>query len=203
MLKKVSLIGKRMKLLPLQASHAEGLYKAAAFPEVWTYLSTKVKNQEDMHHIINNALEAREKGTELPFTVIDQETDAIVGSTRFLYISIPNKHLEIGWTWYTPAVWRTRVNTESKYLLLRYCFETLQFNRVQFKTDARNKRSRQAIIRLGAVEEGIIRKERVLQDGYIRDSAMYSIIKEEWPSVKERLECFLQEYSYQQVYLET
>ena len=98
--------------------------------------------------------------------------------------------MEIGHTWYNPSVWRTRVNTESKYMLLRYCFESLNLLRVQIKTDLRNERSQAAIARLGAQKEGILRQHRVLYDGYIRDTVMFSIIDKEWPQVKERLEGF-------------
>jgi N-acetyltransferase len=192
MLKRVQLVGKRVKLIPLEKGHTSDLYEAARPSDIWTYMPTKGKSLEDIRNIVENAVKARENGTELPFTVYDLDTNCIIGSTRLLNISLPNKSTEIGWTWYSPSVWRTRVNTECKYLLLRYCFEELQLNRVQFKTDVRNERSRNAILRLGALQEGIIRKERVLQDGYVRDSAMYSIIKEEWHSVKQRLEDFLQ-----------
>ncbi|MFC7391434.1 GNAT family N-acetyltransferase [Scopulibacillus cellulosilyticus] len=194
MLKPVELSGERVKLLPLEEIHAENLYKAAKPQEIWRYLPVKVQNIEDLKAVIKDALKRKENGSELPFVVLDLETNSIVGSTRFLDISIANKSLEIGWTWYHPSVWRTRVNTECKYLLLKHCFEDLNLNRVQLKTDVRNQRSRAAILRLGAVQEGIIRKQMILSDGYVRDSVIFSIIKEEWPSVKERLEGFLQRH---------
>lgn len=191
MLKPVELIGKKVKLLPLELNHVKSLYEAAKPQEIWTHLPVKIQNRNDVQKLAENALTAKKNGQEFPFVVMDLNTDSIVGSTRFLDISFPNKSLEIGWTWYSPSVWRTGVNTECKYLLLKYCFEELKFNRVQLKTDRRNERSKAAISRLGAVQEGIIRKQMILPDGYVRDSVIFSIIKEEWPSVKQRLEGFL------------
>ncbi|WP_377520417.1 GNAT family N-acetyltransferase [Priestia megaterium] len=191
MLNSVTLLGERVKLIPLEELHTEGLYEAAKAPEIWSHLPSKIQSIEDIKQLVKNALKSKESGQELPFVVLDLETNSILGSTRFLDISVPNKSIEIGWTWYNPSVWRTRVNTECKYLLLKHCFEELNFNRVQLKTDVRNQRSRTAILRLGAVQEGIIRKHMILPDGFARDSVVFSIIKEEWPSIKERLEDFL------------
>jgi N-acetyltransferase len=200
MLHDIQLAGKRVELLPLKEEHAEGLFNASKNPDIWTYFTSKQpESRGDIEHFIAKALHERGNGNELPFVVWDNETNKIVGTTRYLNISIPNKTLEIGWTWYTPEVWRTRVNTESKYLLLRYCFEELSWNRVQFKTDARNERSRAAILRLGASFEGTIRRERILENGQVRDSVLYSIIKEEWPFVKQRLEAFLEDESTMEI----
>ncbi|MED1201901.1 GNAT family N-acetyltransferase [Heyndrickxia acidicola] len=200
MLHDIQLAGKRVKLLPLKEEHAEALFFVSKNPDIWTYFtSNQPQLLEDIEQYIAKALFERMNGSELPFVVWDNETNKIVGTTRYLNISIPNKTLEIGWTWYTPEVWRTRVNTESKYLLLRYCFEELNWNRVQFKTDARNERSRAAILRLGASFEGTIRRERILENGQVRDSVLYSIIKEEWPFVKQRLEAFLEDESTMEI----
>ncbi|QGQ98447.1 N-acetyltransferase [Paenibacillus psychroresistens] len=187
----IELTGLRAKLTPLSLEHTEELYDAAKDPEIWTYLPEKIQTLEETLKFIEDALLIKEKGVEIPFAVIDLETNSIVGSTRLMNISMPNRHLEIGWTWYNPSVWRTRMNTECKYMLLKYCFEVLETVRVQFCADIRNTRSNQGILRLGAVQEGILRRNRILSDGYIRDASIYSIISEEWPSVKERLEHFL------------
>jgi RimJ/RimL family protein N-acetyltransferase len=187
----VILTGKRVQLVPMMEEHIEGLYEAGRFPEIWTYMTKAVQSFEDMRNWVTEALTEKEKGTELPFTVIDLETNRIVGSTRFLNISPANRNLEIGWTWYTPAVWRTCVNTECKYLLLKHSFETLHTIRVQLKTDSRNLRSQQAIQRIGGILEGILRNDRILHDGYVRSSVYFSILAEEWPEVKKRLERFL------------
>jgi RimJ/RimL family protein N-acetyltransferase len=184
--------GKRVELIPMEISHAEQLFEAGNYADIWTYMSVKIREKEDMEKVVLSALAAKEQGTEFPFVVVDLETNRVIGSTRLLNISKQNKNAEIGWTWYTPSVWRTRVNTECKYLLLQYCFEALDMIRVQFKTDGRNERSQKAILRLGAVQEGILRKDRIVADGYIRDSVVFSILKEEWPSVKQRLEGFLE-----------
>ncbi|MEH7585108.1 GNAT family N-acetyltransferase [Priestia megaterium] len=190
MLKSGELVGTAVKLVPLGKMHEQGLYEAAKPKEIWEHLPVKVRSLSDMKRLVENALKAKQEGRELPFAVFDIKSHSIVGSTRFLDISLPNKSVEIGWTWYHPSVWRTRVNTECKYLLLKYCFEELKLHRVQFKTDVRNNRSREAIKRLGATQEGISRKHMVLPDGYVRDSVIFSIIDDEWPFVKKRLEDF-------------
>ncbi|MCL9635616.1 GNAT family N-acetyltransferase [Bacillus zanthoxyli] len=195
MLKSVELVGPKVKLVPLENMHEQGLYEAAKPKEIWEHLPVKVHRLSDMKQLIESSLTAKQAGRELPFAVFDIESHSIVGSTRFLDISLPNKSVEIGWTWYHPSVWRTRVNTECKYLLLKYCFEELKLHRVQFKTDVRNNRSRAAIKRLGATQEGISRKHMLLPDGYVRDSVIFSIIDDEWPFVKKRLENFLHEAS--------
>ncbi|WP_163100365.1 GNAT family N-acetyltransferase [Peribacillus alkalitolerans] len=191
-IKYVELIGERVKLVPMDRSHIEGLYKAGSSPEIWTYMSIQVKSLADMERLVEEALEAKEKGLEFPFVVIDNESDSVVGSTRFLNISKGNRSLEIGWTWYSKDVWRTRVNTESKYLLLKYCMEHLETVRVQFKADNRNERSKTAIQRIGATFEGVLRQDRIMPNGYNRDSAYFSVIDKEWDSMKAKLEDYLQ-----------
>jgi RimJ/RimL family protein N-acetyltransferase len=187
----IELIGTRVKLAPLEEAHTKGLFKAGQAPDIWSYMPMKIETLEEMVHLVQGALLAKEKGTEFPFVIIDQETDQIVGSTRFLDISPSHRHLEIGWTWLAPVVWRTKINTEAKYLLLRYCFEVLSTIRVQLKTDGRNLRSQSAIERIGAKREGTLRRQRVMYDGYVRDTVYFSIIEEEWPEVKQRLEAIL------------
>jgi RimJ/RimL family protein N-acetyltransferase len=185
------LAGKRAKLLPMEREHAQALYEAGQHPEIWAYMPIRITTPEEMERFVEQALKAKAEGTEFPFVIVDQETGRIVGSTRFLDISLPNRHLEIGWTWHSPDVWRTRINTECKYLLLRHCFETLDLLRVQLKTDGRNLRSQRAIERIGGIKEGVLRRQRILHDGYVRDTVYYSILAEEWPDVKTRLEVFL------------
>jgi len=137
------------------------------------------------------AIAQRRLKLEWPLVVVDRTTDTIVGSTRYLDIVPAHKAVEIGWTWLTPSVWRTSINTECKYLLLRHAFETAGAIRVCLKTDSRNLRSQAAIERIGGVREGVLRRHRILPDGYRRDSVYYSIIDEEWPAVKARLEAML------------
>ena len=183
--------GVRVRLLPMERSHAEALFEAGRDPEIWRYLPVKVETPEDMERIVEEALKARKIGTEFPYVVYDKELGKLVGSTRLLAISAQHRNFEIGWTWYSPEVWRTRVNTECKYLLLRWGFEEFRAVRIQLKTDVRNERSNAAIRRLGAVHEGVIRRDRILHDGHIRNANLYSIIDSEWPAVKARLEGFL------------
>jgi N-acetyltransferase len=184
--------GARVALLPMQESHISGLAEAAGDPRIWDYM-TPLLQSKDVELFVHQALEEQKLGLGLPFSVYDKQLDMFVGSTRFLDISTAHKNLEIGYTWYNPNVWRTRVNTECKYLLLRHCFETLGLLRVQLKTDLRNTRSQNAIARLGAQREGVLRKHRILHDGYMRDSVMFSIIDSEWPVVKNNLEGYLSE----------
>ncbi|EPZ41012.1 GNAT family N-acetyltransferase [Alicyclobacillus acidoterrestris] len=187
----VELVGERAKLVPMNSSHVEALFAAGRYPEIWTYMFNQVADVEDIEHLVSSALSARDTGDEFPFVIIDQATNQVVGSTRFLDISSQHRQLEIGSTWLTPSVWRTRMNTECKYLLLKHCFEVLETIRVQIKTDRRNVQSQRAIERLGAVKEGVLRRHRILPDGYVRDTVYYSVIDEEWPAVKARLEAFL------------
>jgi RimJ/RimL family protein N-acetyltransferase len=188
----VTLEGAVVQLEPLTMEHAQGLHAAAQDELIWRWMPTKLYGSlERIEAWIDAALEAQERGAELPFATILRETGEPVGATRYLSISRPDRGLEIGWTWLNPRVQRTSVNTECKYLLLRHAFETLGAIRVQLKTDSRNAISQRAIERLGAVCEGVLRKQRILDDGYQRDAVMYSILDDEWPSVRTRLEASL------------
>jgi N-acetyltransferase len=140
--------------------------------------------------MIISSIERRKKGSEYTFTVLNQEGQ-IIGSTRYLDILPEHKSLEIGSTWYHPDSWRTRVNTECKYLLLQHVFENWMFRRVQLKTDSRNLRSQKAIQRIGAVKEGTLRKDRKISGGYVRDTVFFSILNNEWETVKAELEAKL------------
>jgi len=181
-----TLQGETVKLIPISLDHLEGLWEAAKPDVIWTYMATKVRSKEEMEQMINVALKARENGREYTFTVFDNGNH-VIGSTRFLDILPLHKSAEIGSTWYRPDVWRTKVNTECKFLLLRHAFETWNLNRVQLKTDSRNLRSQQAIARIGAVKEGILRKDRIISDGYIRDTVFFSILCDEWETVSTNL----------------
>ncbi|MGE7885636.1 GNAT family N-acetyltransferase [Bacillus sp. NPDC094077] len=155
--------------------------------EIWMYLIAKMDSYQDMEQYVQVAIKGFEGGTDLPFVVVDQKTNETVGSTRLYSISNDNKTVELGQTWYHPSVHRTSINTECKYMLLQYAFEELQMLRVQIKTDLRNEKAQRAIERLGAVKEGVLRNERQLPNGYIRDAVVYSIIAIEWPVIKEQL----------------
>ena len=188
----VALTGLRAELVPLERSHIPALYEAGQHDDIWYYMPLQTTpTLERMTGSVESALADQAAGTCLPFTILDRETDSVVGSTRLFDIFIAHRRGEIGHTWLTPSVWRTRINTECKYLLLKYAFETLDMIRVQLKTDLRNTRSQAAIERLGAVKEGVLRNHFILPDGYIRHSVMYSITDTEWPAAKTRLEDFL------------
>ena len=187
-----SLVGERAKLVALDRIHAEELFEAGNFPEIWAYMPERVVSLDEMKANVDSALTQKDLGAEFPFCIVDLASGKIVGSTRFLDISVANRSLEIGYTWLTPDVWRSRINTECKYLLLKHCFETVGTVRVQLKTDSRNLRSQAAIERIGGVREGVLRKHRILWDGYIRDSVYYSVVEDEWPRVKANLEAMLQ-----------
>jgi RimJ/RimL family protein N-acetyltransferase len=187
----LTLEGKRVRLIPLQQSHTDALFEAGNDPAIWQGFIEPITKLADAQHYVSSALEEQSQNGSMPFSIYDKESAKIVGSTRLFDISPAHRQLEIGHTWNHPAVWRTRVNTECKYLLLVHCFETLGMIRVQIKTDLRNTRSQAAIARLGAVKEGVLRRHRVLYDGYIRDTVIYSIIDLDWPNVKSQLEYFL------------
>ncbi len=187
----ITLSGNRVRLEPLNESHADDLFRVGQTPEIWTYLRREAfSSLEDTREWIEDALRLAAAGAELPFAIIHLPTGKAVGSTRYLEITPEHRRLEIGWTWLAREHWRTPLNTESKYLLLRHAFETLGCLRVQLKTDLRNTRSQQAIERLGAVREGLLRKYIVLalKGNYQRSSVIYSIIDDEWPQVKANLE---------------
>lgn len=189
----VTLTGNLVRLEPLTVKHAEGVYAAAADEAIWRYLPRPgFSNLLDAEGWIRESLAGQEKGQQIPFAVVDRKTDKVAGSTSFLDIDRNHRTLEIGWTWYGTAWQRTGVNTECKYLLMRHAFEDLSARRVCLKTDHRNARSRQAILRLGAVEEGTWRKHRIAWDGEDRHSVFFSVIDSEWADVKRRLEGLMQ-----------
>jgi len=179
--------GKRVKLLPASLEHLDRLFNASHQREIWTYSPSIISKHEDLEITMNQWMKSKEQGLRYPFVIIDKSTNEIVGSTSYLDFSPQNRKLEIGGTWLDPKVWRTRVNTECKYLLLKYGFEEMNLVRVQFRTDTRNERSNRAIQRIGAKLEGTLRQDAIMHDGYIRDSNVYSILNKEWEGVKTRL----------------
>lgn len=182
----------RARLVPYSHDHAAQLVEALGDGTLFRWMPVPPPTTlELMRAFMGKALEAQARGDEIAFTIIDRSTGRAVGSTRYLDIRHADMGLEIGWTWLSPAAQRTSINTECKRLLLGHAFETLGAIRVQLKTDARNAKSRAAIGRLGARFEGVLRRQRVLHDGHIRDTAYYSIIDEEWGFVRERLEFML------------
>jgi len=186
----VVLEGQAVRLEPLRLAHAPAL-AALCEDEIFTWMTSVLRTVGDVEAYIGSALAAAEQGTERPFVILERESGTPVGTTRYLDIQRHHRTLEIGYTWLGRRVWRTRVNTECKYLLLRHAFETLGVMRVQLKTDRRNARSRAAMERMGAKFEGILRHHMLVRGGQVRDSAYYGVIDTEWPEVKARLEGFL------------
>jgi N-acetyltransferase len=185
----VTLIGHWVRLEPLSEMHVPDLAIVGLEDEIWRYMRYgAVKTEDDLRAWVLAMLRLEQIGDDLPFAVVWAETGRAIGCTRYLNIHRSDRNLEIGGTWYGLAYQRTAVNTECKYLLLQHAFETLGCVRVNFKADSRNERSLRAIERLGAVKEGVLRKHMILDGGYVRDSVIYSIIDDEWPAVKHRLE---------------
>jgi N-acetyltransferase len=177
-----------VRLEPLRPHHAEDLFEAGRDESIWTYLMTRPRDLGGYRGLIEEALVAERSGREVPFAVVLEASGRAVGSTRYEDVLPAHRALEIGWTWYGAPWQRTAVNTQCKYMLLRHAFEDLGALRVQMKADARNLRSLAAIERVGATREGVLRRHRVLPDGFVRDSVLYSVVREEWPTVKRGLE---------------
>lgn len=179
--------GNRVSLIPLESEHVNSLFQCSRSLEIWEHLPIKVQTIKEMENFIHTAIAGRERREEFPYVVFDNKLNKIVGMTRYLRISHVHKNLNIGWTWYSPEVWRTEVNTECKYLLFKYAFEVWDAIRVELITTSTHNRSQKAIERLGAIKEGTLRKKYNELD-YV----VYSIIDEDWPYAKNRLEALLE-----------
>lgn len=184
----VTLEGRHVRMEPLAREHVEGLCAIGLEEELWRWTTVRLQTPEHMRAYIEAALREQVEGKSLPFATTEKSTGRIVGSTRFGNIDTANRRVEIGWTWVGIPWQRTAVNTEAKLLMLEHAFETWRCLRVEFKTDALNTRSRAAILRLGAKEEGTFRNHMITETGRVRHSVYYSIIDTEWPEVKTRLQ---------------
>ena len=184
----ITLEGPTVRLEPLSLAHHAQLCEVGLDFELWHWTPNNVRTPEDMRAYIKQALAEQKRGTSLPFATIDQASGKVIGSTRYLNIDVANLRLEIGATWLAKNWQRTGANTEAKYLMLGHAFEKLGCIRVEFKTDSLNQRSRDAILRLGAKEEGTLRNHMLTWTGRIRHTVYFSIIDSEWPEVKTRLE---------------
>lgn len=187
----VTLQGKYVRLEPLSVEHLDGLCEFGLNPELWRWTTTRLSTREDMTGYLESALKDEQQGTARPFATISLESGQVIGCTRFGNIDPDNRKVEIGWTWVGVPWHRTAVNTEAKYLMLRHAFEELGCIRVEFKTDSINERSRQALLRIGAKEEGTLRNHMIVHDGRYRHSIYFSVIDSEWPAVKSSLEAKL------------
>ncbi|MBL0110728.1 MAG: GNAT family protein [Saprospiraceae bacterium] len=190
----IILTGQYVTLEPLNHTHAEGLEAAASDGKLWNLWFTSVPRPEKVHEFIETALAEQLAGKSIPFVVRRSEDEAIVGSTRYMNIEQVVRRLEIGHTWYAASAQRTPINTECKLLLLQHAFESLDCVAVEFRTHRFNEASRRAILRLGAVQDGILRNHRIGADGTLRDTVVFSILQSEWPAVKMNLNFKLSQY---------
>jgi RimJ/RimL family protein N-acetyltransferase len=186
--------GSLVVLEPMEACHEQGLFEAARDPRIWRYMPfdaggiyDPAESREAFRSWSEAALAESKAGNEVPFVTLEARTGEPIGSTRYLSLRPKHLGLEIGWTWLAPSHWRTGANVEAKLLMLEHAFERLGCLRVEFKTDARNERSRAALAALPASFEGIFRKHMIVRRNQYRDSAYYSIVDDEWPVVKANL----------------
>lgn len=184
----ITLQGSRVRLEPLTIEHHEALCRIGLDPDLWRWTTAPVLTPEEMREYIEVALRWQSEGTALPFATVERASGGVVGSTRFANIDPPNRRVEIGWTWVSRRWQRTFVNTEAKYLMMKHAFEDLGCARVEFKTDSLNERSRAALLRIGAIEEGTLRNHMITSTGRLRHSVYFSVLDSEWPAVKSRLE---------------
>jgi RimJ/RimL family protein N-acetyltransferase len=184
----VTLAGRTIRLEPMAREHLGALAEVAFDPEIFRWFTIRMDSRADLERWVDDALTAQRAGTALPFATVLLDGNRVIGSTRFMNISVHDGRYEIGSTWVAPAWQRSAVNTEAKYLMLRHAFEALGARRVELKTHAKNEKSRAAIERLGAQFEGTHRNHMLMPDGSMRDTVWYSIIDSEWPAVKALLE---------------
>ena len=182
-----TLEGDVVRLEPLAPAHHKGLCDVGLDDELWRWTMSLVRQPEEMQRYIEDALHQRDAGTAFPFATIERASGRVIGSTRFGNIDAANRKVEIGWTWIGRSWQRTAVNTEAKYLMLRHAFEVMDCLRVEFKTDVLNARSRTALARIGATEEGVLRSHMITASGRVRDTVYFSILAAEWPRVKSTL----------------
>lgn len=180
--------GEFVRLEPLTLGHLGGLCEVGLDEELWRWTAADIKTREDLEKYVRVALDEQKRGISLPFATVEKSSKKIVGSTRFGNIDVKNRRVEIGWTWIGKNWQRTFVNTEAKFLMLRHAFEVWKCIRVELKTDVLNEKSRTAIKRIGAKEEGILRKHLIADSGRVRDTVYYSLLEDEWQDVKMNLE---------------
>ncbi|MEX2107780.1 MAG: GNAT family protein [Solirubrobacterales bacterium] len=180
--------GSIVVLEPLGEEHADELWEAARAPEIWSWLAHIGESREYFDRWMELTLTDARSGKEGPFATRDRRSGSLIGSSRYLNVRPPDRVVEIGWTWLNPSAWGTGANIEAKLLMLEHAFETLGCLRVEFKTDARNERSRAALSALPAQFEGVLRKHMTVPDVGVRDSAYFSVIDDEWPEVHANLQ---------------
>ena len=187
----VVLTGRRIRLEPIGLEHVDDLSVAGADPSIWALTIARPADRSGIEAWVRTAMANAAAGIELPFATVDIASGRAIGGTRFMSVVPDHRRLEIGWTWLGLAHQRSGANREAKLLQLSHAFETLKANRVEFKTDARNEKSRNALLGIGATFEGIFRSHMIMPSGPLRDSAWYSVTSTEWPEVKAHLEALL------------
>ncbi|HVF57332.1 MAG TPA: GNAT family protein [Pyrinomonadaceae bacterium] len=190
-IKPITLEGRYVRLEPLSINHLDALCEVGLDEDLWRWTTTRINTPEEMRRYVETALEEQARGVALPFVTVEKSSGRVIGSTRFAAIERTHRRVEIGFTWVARDWQRTPVNTEAKYLMLRHAFETLGTIRVEFKANSLNERSRRAILRIGAIEEGTLRNHMINATGSIRHSVYFSIIDSEWPALKSALEAKL------------
>ena len=189
-----ALEGNKVKLIPLAIEHKDDLLSAAKDGELWNLWYTSVPSEETIDEYLEAAFTQFKNKQSIPFVVLNKASNTIIGSTRYCNIDSTNRRLEIGYTWYAKSSQRTGINTECKFLLLKNAFENYKTIAVEFRTNWFNYKSRNAILRLGAKQDGVLRNHRILQDGSKRDTVVFSIIDSEWVTVKKSLEFEMGKY---------
>jgi N-acetyltransferase len=189
----LTLEGNAVRLEPIRREHADIFWQAAQnhVEEIFRWYPYRMQTREDFQRMVDKIFEEQQRGESVAFATVEPKSGKVIGSTRFMNIDRANRRVEIGSTWIVPAWQRTAVNTEAKYLMLRHAFEVWQCARVELKTDALNEKSRNAILRIGAKEEGTLRRHVVTWTGRIRDSVYFSILDSEWPDCKAKLQARL------------
>ena len=182
-----TLENKRARLEPLTEKHFDLLLPIAMHTELWEFTSAKVRSEADFKRYFDTALAEKKAGRSYPFAIFDKQQNQYAGSTRYANISFPDKRLEIGWTWYHPALQRSGINKATKILLLNFGFEQLNLNRIELKTSLLNLKSQGAMLKIGAVKEGVLKRHGINEDGIVRDTVYFSFIKEEWPEIKSTI----------------
>ena len=189
----ITLEGSVVRLEPIRRDHAADFWNVAkdALDNIFEWIPYRLKTREDFERLVQKAFDEQKRGESVVFATVERNAGRVIGSTRFMNIDRLNRRVEIGSTWIAPPWQRTAVNTEAKYLMLRHAFEAWKCFRVELKTDALNQKSRNAILRIGAKEEGTLRRHVLTWTGRVRDSVYFSILDSEWPDAKQRLEARL------------
>lgn len=184
----IVLVNDIVTLKTMELAHIDAIFEAGNYEEIWTHLAITIASREDAKHFVEQSLISKAQGKEHPFVIIDNKTNRIIGGTKLMDLDLTHQRISLGFSWLSPAYWRSPINSNCKYLLMQYCFEVLQVNRVQIQADERNIRSRNAIARIGATEEGIFRSHMIRKDGTPRNTVIFSVIRPEWPAVKMHME---------------